>query len=87
MEHVAAVSVTAARESFSDLVNQVAYAGERVELERHGKPVAAIVSIEDVRLLQALEDRLDVEAAEAALADPANREFIPWEKVKADLGL
>ena len=84
---MASVSVTAARETFADLVNRVVYAGESVELERHGKPVAAIVSIEDLRLLQALENRLDVEAAEAALADPENRETIPWEKVKAELGL
>ena len=84
---MASVSVTTARESISDLVNRVAYTDERIELERRGKPVAAIVSIEDVRLLEALEDRLDVEAVEAALADPANREAIPWEKVKAGLGL
>ena len=84
---MASVSVTVARETFSDLVNRVVYADERIELERRSKPVAAIVSIEDLRLLQALEDRLDVEAAEAALADPENREAIPWEKVKAELGL
>ena len=84
---MASVSVTVAIETLPNLVSRVVYTGERIKLERHGKPVAAIVSIEDVRLLQALEDRLDVEAAEAALADPANREVIPWEKVKADLGL
>ena len=84
---MASVSVTAAREAFSDLVNRVAHTDERVELERHGKPVAAIVSIEDVRLLEALEDRLDVEAVEAALAASTNREAIPWKKVKARLGL
>ena len=79
--------MTLARETFSNLVNQAVYTNERVELERHGKPVAAIVSIEDVRLLEALEDQLDVKAAEAALSDPENREAIPWEKVKAELRL
>ena len=81
------VSVTEAREIFSDLLNRVVYAGERVVLERRGKPLAAIVSMDDLRLLETLEDELDVKAAEAALADPENREAIPWEKVKTELGL
>ena len=81
------VSVTEAREIFSDLLNRVVYAGERVVLERRGKPLAAIVSMDDLRLLETLEDELDVKAAEAALADPENREAIPWDKVKAELGL
>ncbi len=81
------VSVTEARELFSDLVNRVVYADERVVLQRHGKELAAIVSMDDLRLLEALDDELDVEAIKAALADPENAEPIPWEKVKAQLGL
>ena len=76
--------VTVASETLPELSNRVLRAGERVELERHGKPVAAIVSIEDMRLLEALEDQPEVKAPEAALADPENRETIPWEKVKAE---
>lgn len=34
---------------------------------------------------EAEEDRLDVEAARRGLAEPG--ENVPWEKVKADLGL
>ncbi len=78
------VSVTEAREIFSDLLNRVVYAGERVVLKRRGKPLAAIVSMDDLRLLETLEDELD---AEAALTAPENREAIPWEKVKTELGL
>ena len=81
------VSVTEAREIFSDLLNRVVYAGERVVLERRGKPLAAIVSMDDLRLLETLEDELDVKAAEAALTAPEIREAIPWEKVKTELGL
>lgn len=51
------------RDNFSEAVNRVAYGGERLILERHGKPAAALVSMEDLELLQTLEDRLDGEAA------------------------
>lgn len=78
------MTVTAARDDLSETVNLVHYGNQRIVLERNGKQVAALVSIRDLRLLRLLEDRLDVSEAEAALADP---ERIPWEKVKADLGI
>jgi prevent-host-death family protein len=79
--------ISEARGEFSDLVNRAAYRHERVLLTRHGKAIAAIVPAEDLELLEALEDRDDLEAARMALADPDNQEEIPWEQVKADLGL
>jgi hypothetical protein len=41
--------------------------------------------MEDLELLRQLEDKLDNEAADRALSEPG--ESIPWEKVKAELGL
>jgi antitoxin Phd len=61
--------------------------GERFLLCRHNEGVAAIVSVEDLALLQAIEDRRDAEAARAALAEAEEKGMIPWEKVKAELGL
>jgi len=81
------LSTVKARENFSDLVNRSAYGKERVVLTRRGKGVAAVVPIEDLNLLEAIEDRLDLEDIEKALADPENRRAIPWAKVKKDLGL
>ncbi len=78
--------ISEARGEFSDLVNRAAYRHERVLLTRHGKAVAAIISTDDLQLLEALEDRDDLEAMDAALADPDNQEEIPWEQVKAELG-
>lgn len=76
-----------ARKDFSDTINRVAYSGERIVLERHGKPVVAIVPVADLELLEKLEDRMDLEAARAALADVKKHGTVPWEKIKADLGL
>ncbi len=74
-----------AREQFADVINRVTYRGERVVLERRGKGVAALVPVEDLELLEALEDRLDVAAARAALAEKGPN--IPWSRLKAELGI
>jgi prevent-host-death family protein len=79
--------ISEARGEFSDLVNRAAYGHERVLLTRHGKAIAALVSTQDLELLEALEDRADLETVRAALADPANQEEIAWDQVKATLGL
>lgn len=79
------LSATEARQEFSEAINRVAYGGERVIVHRRGKDVAALVSIEDLRFLEELEDRMDVEAARAAMAEEG--ESVPWEQVKAELGL
>ena len=72
------------RSDFADILNRVAYGGERIVVRRSGKDVAALVCLEDLELLRKIEDRLDNEAAEKALKDPHR---IPWEKLKKDLGL
>jgi prevent-host-death family protein len=72
-----------ARQEFTETLN-LAQEGERVVLHRRQKDVAAIVSMEDLALLEALEDRMDIEAAREALREPGS---IPWEQVKANLGL
>ena len=78
------LNATDARSDFSTTLSKVAFTKERVLLERHGKPLAALVPVEDLELLQELEDRIDLEAARKALKGPGR---IPWAKVKKDLGL
>jgi len=58
-----------AREGFSDTINRVAFGKERVVLRRRGKEVAALVPMDDLRLLEDLEDRIDLADARAALAE------------------
>ncbi len=46
------VSIGRVKRDISDLVNRVAYGGERIVLTSRGKPKAAIVSIDDYRFLE-----------------------------------
>src|SRR4029077_11252044 len=76
------MAVSQAREEWPELVTLVHYRNERVLLLRHGKPVAALISAEDLELLEQLEDAADVRAAKEALADPENQgPPIPWEEL------
>jgi prevent-host-death family protein len=46
------VSIGRVKRDISDLVNRVAYSGERIVLTSRGKPKAAIVSMEDYERLE-----------------------------------
>ena len=60
--------------------------GQRIVLKKGRRAVAAVVSMEDLRLLEKLEDQLDVEIARKRLADP-NEVPIPYERVRKEFGL
>jgi prevent-host-death family protein len=79
------ISTAKARATFSDVIGRAVYGKERIVLERRGKPVAAVVPLEDLERLEALEDASDVKAARRALAEPG--ESIPYEAVRESLGL
>jgi prevent-host-death family protein len=84
---MARLAASKVREGFSDTINRVAYGGERVILHRRGKEVAAVVPMEDLKLLEAIEDRIDLEEARKSLTHVKKHGAIPWEKLKAGLGL
>lgn len=79
---VQVVSVVEAKRHFSDFMTRVAYSGERLVIERHGKPMMALVSMDDLRRLEALERNQDAytrRMAALALAD-ASRARIAAER-------
>jgi PHD/YefM family antitoxin component YafN of YafNO toxin-antitoxin module len=73
------------REDLASALNKVAFGGERIVLQRNKKDVAALVSMEDLSLLRALEDKLDLEEMKKAMDEPGAN--IPWEDVKKELGV
>jgi len=78
------MTASATRQNFSDIVNRAAYGGERIIVHRRKKPVAAVVPIADLELLEKMEDEIDRKAARDALKDPRT---IPWETIKKKLKL
>ena len=77
------VSATAARRDFAETLNRVAYRGERVVLERNGKDIAVLISIEDLELLRKFEDAMDNAAADEANDEPGRS----WDEIKSEMGL
>jgi prevent-host-death family protein len=84
---MATMTVAEAKNRFSDVLRRAEYGGERVVVERHGKPVAAIVSTDDLRRLEAIEDADDLRDARAALAEAKDGGTAPLETVLRKYGL
>jgi PHD/YefM family antitoxin component YafN of YafNO toxin-antitoxin module len=79
------VSVGEARSNLSEIVNRIAFGGERIVLQRYEKDVVALVTLDDLALLQKIEDMTDIEASHEAMEEPG--ESISHEEVGRDLGL
>ncbi|MDQ3248303.1 MAG: type II toxin-antitoxin system Phd/YefM family antitoxin [Chloroflexota bacterium] len=62
------VTVAEARKNFSELMAQVAYTHKRILVERRGKPMMALVSVEDLQRLEAWVDDKEVRHAQAFTA-------------------
>jgi prevent-host-death family protein len=76
-----------AREGFADAINRVAFGKERVVLRRRGKEVAAMVPIDDLRLLEKLEDRIDLDDARTALAETKKKGAKPLDVILKEISL
>jgi len=63
------LSIGEARNKFADVVNRVSYGGERIVFARRGRPVAALVSADDLDTLRRIEDAEDLRDAVKALKE------------------
>jgi len=76
------ISVSKLKDTLSEVLNRAAYGRERIVVASRGKPKAAVVSVEDLKLLEELEDAL---AAREALAEYERGETITLEELEAEL--
>jgi prevent-host-death family protein len=84
------VSVAEARKDLAEIINRASYRHERTVITRHDADVAAVISIDEMRLLDALmekwEDEEDLREANEAMLE-AREDNIPWENIKREFGL
>lgn len=71
------------KDNFDDLVDRASSNGERIIVRRGRRAVAAVVPVKDLKILEAIEDKMDIDEALARLNEPT----VPWSKVKKQLGL
>lgn len=81
------MSSSHAREHFPEVVSEAAFAKKRFVVTRRGKRLVAIIPIEDLEMIEALEDRIDLEDARKVLADVKKKGSTSWKKLRAELGL
>ena len=79
------ISTADARKKLANIVNRVAFGKEAFVLTRRGEALAALVSVEDLRLLQEMEERMDVDNAWKARSE--SEETVSWEELKKELNL
>jgi prevent-host-death family protein len=80
--------VSVACNRLDEIVDDARARHKPVFLTRQGRRVAAVIDADDLeRLTQAAEDLADIEAADASRAEIAEHGTIPWDEVKAGLGL
>lgn len=80
------VTATTVKKNISGTLSLAEYRKERVVITRQGKEVAAIVPIEDIKLLEELEDRLDLIDALSALEEAEEKGTKSWSALKKELG-
>jgi prevent-host-death family protein len=91
VEMLRSITASEARDEFAEVINRVAYGGERVVIRRHEKELAAVIPMEDLRLLERLieqeEDRIDAEEAEGIMAaiERGEEEVIPFDQAVREI--
>lgn len=83
------ISASDLRRDASEVISQVAYRGERVIVRRRGRDVAALVPMEDLQRIEALDDERDAKESERALREfkKSGDAAVPLDEVARDLGL
>ena len=79
------VSVSGLKDALSEFLNRAAYGQERIIVSSRGKAKAALIGLEDLRLLEKIEEMQDALAAWEALQAHQLGTTDPWEEVKAEL--
>ena len=75
------------RQNLADNLESVAHNQNRIVIHRRDRPVAALISIEDLKMLEILEDEMDVKMAKNILKNIDSKGTDSWDQVKSELGI
>ena len=84
------VGVAEARKDLSEILNRASYAHERIVITRHDEDVAVVISMDELRLLDALLERYEDEADAADAREArfcAREEAVAWDAIKREFDL
>ncbi len=90
MSEAAVLSISEVRSQLAAIVDRVRTEHRPIYIARRGRRVAAVIDADDLeRILELAEDMADIRAAAEARAEMQVTSVtpIPWDEVKADLGL
>jgi prevent-host-death family protein len=79
------ISIGELRQSISECLEQVKDYRERIVVTKHNHPVAAIVSLEDLLLLERISQQIEKVIAQAIVEGQAGEATIPWNEAKERL--
>ena len=77
------ISFSDARANLAELVAKAKYQGDRYLISKHGKQVAGLISLQDLQLLEALEDKIALQG----IAQIRKEDTVTLKGAKAILGL
>jgi prevent-host-death family protein len=86
------IPVSEFKNEIAETLNRVVYGKERVLLQRHGKDVAALVSMKELKILEEIEDmedEIDLKEALKGLKEikSGKDKVVLWDDVKKHFGL
>ncbi len=85
------LSVADLQSKLTEIVQQVATEDTRVILTQEGKKIAAVISMEAFefveRMVEKIEDEMDIEEAERILAETKPEDYKPYEQLRQEIGL
>ena len=79
------ISIGELRQTISECFEQVKDHRERIMVTRHNHPVGAIISLEDLLLLERITQQIEKIIAQAIVEGQAGEATIPWNEARERL--
>lgn len=83
LEHLDTISLLHLRNSLGDTISRVSHTDEPIIVTKNGKPIAAVVSIDDAVLVEKAKDRYYNDLVDEAENEEAD--MMPFEDLIADV--